>query len=84
MIEGNVTADHRFGFQPAEAKQGFVWSMRKPFAFDFGPAARFCPECCMVWSKADARDAEKFIEKCSSDALKARLSAIQIGGKARE
>jgi hypothetical protein len=70
------------GFHPDGTRTGLVLTLRSVFGFAFGPAAQFCAECCMVWSKADARDAATFVEKFASGELKAQLATIHIGAKA--
>ena len=70
------------GFHPDGTRTGLVLTLRNVFAFRFGPAAQFCAECCMVWSKADLQDAATFIDKFATDELKAQLAAIRIGVKA--
>ncbi len=71
------------GFHPDGTRTGLVLSLRSFAAFHFGPAAQFCPECCMVWSQADVRDVEKFMHKFAGEELKHQLAQVQIGTKAR-
>jgi hypothetical protein len=83
VIDGNVLSGKGgHGFRPRATRGDVVFSLRIMMAFEFGPAAQFCPECCMVWSQADPRDAAKFMAKFGADDLKALLATIQVGGKA--
>ena len=76
ILAGNVESPEGYGFKPNEVITGFVFTLRSPWAFHFGPAAHFCAKCCMVWSNADPKDAAKFLQKYATGALKARLEAI--------
>jgi hypothetical protein len=77
VLAGNVRSAHGFGFTPEEIKKGFLFTFRSLMAFKFGPSAHFCAKCFMVWSKADPKDAVKFLGDYANDDLKARL-ATQI------
>jgi hypothetical protein len=78
VVPGDVrTSKGPFGFLPAETKQGFNFTARRVFAFEFGPQASFCAHCNMVWSKASARDAADFIRKHGTEGLKAQFEALQ-------
>ncbi len=76
VLAGRVLGREGYGFKPDDAKGGFVFTLRTNYAFAFGPTARYCAGCGMVWSKADAKDAAKFLERFASDALKSRLAAL--------
>ena len=76
VLAGNIAvAKGACGFRPDGVKTGLVFTFRSPYAFNFGPAAQFCAKCCMVWSRADRRDAAKFLRKFAEGPLKARLEA---------
>ena len=75
VCAGKVIGRDGFGFKPDGTKGGFVLTLRDPFAFAFGPGACYCADCGMVWSKADAKDAAKFVRKFATAELKARLAA---------
>jgi hypothetical protein len=64
--------DARFEFQ----EMGFVFTVRDPYAFRFGPDGHYCAGCGMVWAQADPKDAADFLKRFVADKLKARLDAI--------
>ena len=61
-----------YGFTPNEASR-WAFTLRPTFAFNIGPAATFCGECCMVWCKADRKDAYQFIHDFGTETLNARV-----------
>jgi hypothetical protein len=73
VIAGKVV---NAGFKPDDTVKGFVFTLRDPFAFGFGPAAEYCAACGMIWTKAKTKDAAKFLEKFGTDELKARLASL--------
>ncbi|MGH7972756.1 MAG: hypothetical protein ACREIC_28920, partial [Limisphaerales bacterium] len=76
VVPGRVNASEGYGFKPYQT-QSLAFTFRNVFAFDFGPAASFCPRCSMVWSKADSKDAAKFIQEFGTQALKTQVAAAQ-------
>jgi hypothetical protein len=78
VIPGHINKSKgAYGFLPDETRKGLNFTSRAVFAFAFGPEASFCGHCNMVWSKADATDAAKFIEKHGSEGLKAQFAVLQ-------
>ena len=78
VVRGHIKTERgHYGFMPLEVRGGFSFTTRSLFAFAFGPEANFCGHCNMVWSKADATDAAKFIEKHGTEGLKAQFAAVQ-------
>jgi hypothetical protein len=75
VLTGRVLGREGYGFKPDDSQGGFVLTLRQNYAFAFGPAARYCAGCGMVWSKADAKDAAKFLSRFATDKLKAKLNA---------
>jgi len=77
VIAGKVlSARGPTGFKPDDTRKGFVFTLRDPFAFAFGPAAQYCAACGMIWTRAKAKDAAKFMDKFVTDELKARLASL--------
>ena len=75
VMSGKVVgAEGQAGFKPDETVTGFVFTLRYPFAFAFGPTGQYCATCGMIWAKADTKDAAKFLKKFATEDLKNRLA----------
>ena len=78
LVPGHIKTERgHYGFLPIDIRKGLNFTSRHIFAFAFGPEATFCGHCNMVWSKADAADAARFIEKHGTEGLKAQFAAVQ-------